>query len=149
MTDQPPSDIEPVALAQALIRRPSVTPLDAGALDVLRDALEPLGFDCHAMTFTAPGTDDVTNLYARLGTATPNFCFAGHTDVVPTGDSEIWDRDPFAGDIVDGALFGRGAADMKSAIAAEARTLPIRIRPKPIAVITPGIARLVEIMNPP
>jgi succinyl-diaminopimelate desuccinylase len=114
----PPPAIEPVALAQALIRRPSVTPVDAGAIDVLREALEVLGFECHVMTFSEPGTDDVTNLYARLGNEAPNFCFAGHTDVVPTGDSEIWDRDPFAGDIVDGALFGRGAADMKSAIAA-------------------------------
>ncbi len=114
----PPPAIEPVALAQALIRRPSVTPADAGALDVLREALETLGFDCHIMTFSAPGTDDVTNLYARLGDGAPNFCFAGHTDVVPTGDTENWDRDPFAGDIVDGSLYGRGAADMKSAIAA-------------------------------
>ncbi len=114
----PPPAIEPVALAQALIRRPSVTPADADALDVLREALETLGFDCHIMTFSAPGTDDVTNLYARLGDGAPNFCFAGHTDVVPTGDTENWDRDPFAGDIVDGSLYGRGAADMKSAIAA-------------------------------
>ena len=112
------SAIEPVALAQALIRRPSVTPADAGALDVLRAALESLGFACHVMTFSAPGADDVTNLYARLGDAAPNFCFAGHTDVVPTGDTANWDRDPFAGDVIDGALFGRGAADMKSAIAA-------------------------------
>jgi len=119
MTAQPPPPaIEPVALAQALIRRPSVTPADAGALDVLREALESLGFDCHVMTFSEPGTDDVTNLYARLGSGAPHFCFAGHTDVVPTGDAANWDRDPFAGDIIDGALFGRGAADMKSAIAA-------------------------------
>ncbi len=110
--------VEPVALAQALIRCASVTPVDAGALTVLREALEPLGFECHVMTFSEPGADDVTNLYARLGTKAPNFCFAGHTDVVPTGDTGNWDRDPFAGDIVDGALFGRGAADMKSAIAA-------------------------------
>ena len=113
-----PPAVAPVALAQALIRRPSVTPVDAGALDVLRAALEPLGFECHVLTFSEPGADDVTNLYARLGTAAPNFCFAGHTDVVPTGDTENWQRDPFSGDIVDGALFGRGAADMKSAIAA-------------------------------
>jgi succinyl-diaminopimelate desuccinylase len=110
--------IDPVALAQALIRCPSVTPADAGALDVLHDALESLGFDCHVMTFSEPGTDDVTNLYARLGEGAPNFCFAGHTDVVPTGDTKNWDRDPFAGDVLDGTLFGRGAADMKSAIAA-------------------------------
>ncbi|NKB48848.1 MAG: succinyl-diaminopimelate desuccinylase [Alphaproteobacteria bacterium] len=113
-----PSSLEPIALAQALIRRPSVTPVDAGALNVLRTALEGLGFDCHVMTFSAPDTEDVTNLYARLGSEAPNFCFAGHTDVVPTGAVENWDLDPFAGEIVDGTLFGRGASDMKSAIAA-------------------------------
>ena len=113
-----PVSLEPVALAQALIRCASVTPADAGAQDVLREALESLGFVCHALTFSSPGTDDVTNLYARLGTGAPNFCFAGHTDVVPTGATENWDLDPFAGKIVGGALFGRGAADMKSAIAA-------------------------------
>ncbi|MCZ6588802.1 MAG: succinyl-diaminopimelate desuccinylase [Alphaproteobacteria bacterium] len=119
MTAEPQSPaIEPVALAQALIRRPSVTPVDAGALDVLRAALDTIGFECHVMTFSEPGTDDVTNLYARLGTGAPNFCFAGHTDVVPTGATENWDHDPFSGDIIDGSLFGRGAADMKSAIAA-------------------------------
>jgi len=117
MTTQPPS-LEPVSLAQALIRRPSVTPADAGALDVLRAALDSLGFDCHVMTFSEPGADDVTNLYARLGAGAPNFCFAGHTDVVPAGDTANWDHDPFAGDVIDGNLFGRGAADMKSAIAA-------------------------------
>jgi succinyl-diaminopimelate desuccinylase len=117
MSTRAPS-IEPVALAQALIRRPSVTPADAGALDVLREVLDALGFECHVMSFSEAGADDVTNLYARLGDGAPNFCFAGHTDVVPAGDTANWDRDPFAGDIVDGALFGRGAADMKSAIAA-------------------------------
>ncbi len=70
--------IDPIALAQALIRRPSVTPEDAGALDVLANALSPLGFECHRLRF---GTVD--NLYARIGSAAPNFCFAGHTDVVP------------------------------------------------------------------
>ncbi len=119
MTAEPQTPaIEPVTLAQALIRRPSVTPVDAGALDVLRAALDSIGFECHVMTFSEPGTDDVTNLYARLGTGAPNFCFAGHTDVVPTGAAENWDHDPFSGDIIDGSLFGRGAADMKSAIAA-------------------------------
>lgn len=117
MTTQPPI-VEPVALAQALIRQPSVTPHDEGALALLSKTLETLGFECHVLTFSDAGTEDVTNLYARLGTGAPNFCFAGHTDVVPTGDTENWDDDPFAGNIVDGALFGRGAADMKSAIAA-------------------------------
>ncbi len=103
--------IDPVQLAQDLIRRPSVTPVDAGALDVLEAALKPLGFTCHRLPF-----GEVDNLYARLGDAGPHFCFAGHTDVVPPGEG--WAHDPFAGKIEDGALFGRGAADMKSAIAA-------------------------------
>lgn len=103
--------IDPVALAQDLIRRPSVTPVDAGALDVLQAALEGLGFACTRLSF-----GDVDNLYARLGDNAPNFCFAGHTDVVPPGDG--WRHAPFEGVIEEGTLFGRGAADMKSAIAA-------------------------------
>jgi succinyl-diaminopimelate desuccinylase len=103
--------IDAIALAQALIRRPSVTPADAGALDVLEAALEELGFACRRLPFGA-----VDNLYARLGDNGPNFCFAGHTDVVPPGEG--WRHAPFAGVIEDGTLFGRGAADMKSAIAA-------------------------------
>jgi succinyl-diaminopimelate desuccinylase len=103
--------IDPVALAQELIRRPSVTPADAGALDVLQAALESLGFACRRLPF-----GDVDNLYARLGDGAPNFCFAGHTDVVPPGEG--WRHAPFEGVIEDGTLFGRGAADMKSAIAA-------------------------------
>jgi len=110
--------IDPVALAQKLIRRPSVTPADAGALDVLETALTPMGFVCHRLRFEEDGTPPVDNLYARLGTTAPNFCFAGHTDVVPPGDPKSWHSDPFAADIRDGMLYGRGAADMKSAIAA-------------------------------
>ena len=103
-------------LARALIRRPSVTPRDEGALDVLQAALESLGFKCERMAFDDKDAVRVDNLYARLGTAAPNFCFAGHTDVVPVGDG--WTTQPFAGDVIDGHLYGRGAADMKSAIAA-------------------------------
>ncbi len=103
-------------LARALIRCPSVTPKNAGALDVLQGALEPLGFACHRMLFDGDGSVSVDNLYARLGTQSPNFCFAGHTDVVPVGDG--WTVDPFSAVVLDGRLFGRGAADMKSAIAA-------------------------------
>jgi succinyl-diaminopimelate desuccinylase len=103
--------IDPVALAQDLIRRPSVTPADAGALDVLQAALEGLGFACQRLPF-----GDVDNLYARLGDSAPNFCFAGHTDVVPPGEG--WRHAPFEGVIENGTLFGRGAADMKSAVAA-------------------------------
>lgn len=109
---------DPVALAQALIRCPSITPHDAGALSVLERSLEPLGFDCTRLRFESAGSPPIENLYARIGSASPNICFAGHTDVVPPGDRALWGRDPFAAEISDGFLFGRGAADMKSAIAA-------------------------------
>ena len=108
--------LDAVALTQALIRCPSVTPADAGALAVLEAALEPLGFACHRLRFEQDGTPPIENLYARLGTSAPHFCFAGHSDVVPPGDG--WAHDPFAAVISDGVLFGRGAADMKSAVAA-------------------------------
>lgn len=101
-----------LALARDLIRRPSVTPLDAGALDVLAQALEPAGFRIVRRRF-----GEVENLYARRGRAGPNFCFAGHTDVVPVGDRAAWSVDPFAAEVRDGWLIGRGAADMKAAIA--------------------------------
>ena len=104
-------EIDALALAQALIRRPSVTPKDAGALDVLEAVLKELGFVTHRLPF-----GEVDNLYARLGDAAPHFCFAGHSDVVPVGDG--WNADPFAAEVKDGRLYGRGAADMKSAIAA-------------------------------
>ncbi|MGB0629919.1 MAG: succinyl-diaminopimelate desuccinylase [Alphaproteobacteria bacterium] len=95
-----------------------MTPEDAGALDVLQAALEDLGFVCHRLPFSDDGTPDVDNLYARLGDTGPNFCFAGHTDVVPPGNPESWSVDPFGGEIIDDVLYGRGATDMKSAIAA-------------------------------
>jgi succinyl-diaminopimelate desuccinylase len=103
----------PLPLAQALIRRPSVTPIDAGALDVMQAALEQLGFTCRRYPF-----GEVDNLYARRGTASPCFLFAGHTDVVPPGDDEAWRKPPFGAEAEDGVLWGRGAADMKGAIAA-------------------------------
>ena len=109
---------QPSELARALIRCPSVTPEDAGALDVLQAALQELGFTCHRVLGEAPESEPVDNLYARLGTAAPNFCFAGHTDVVPVGDRDGWREDPFAADVRDGILYGRGASDMKGAIAA-------------------------------
>ncbi len=104
-------------LAQSLIRCPSVTPADAGALDVLQTALEARGFDCKRKVFHEDGWDSIDNLYARLGTKGRNFCFAGHTDVVPAGDVAAWTVDPFGGEIQDGRLFGRGAVDMKTNIA--------------------------------
>jgi succinyl-diaminopimelate desuccinylase len=110
--------IDPVSLAQALIRCPSVTPEDAGALGVLEAALKPLGFSCHRLRFESPDSPPIENLYAKLGQARPNFCFAGHTDVVPSGEHALWRHDPFAAEIAGGMLYGRGAADMKSAIAA-------------------------------
>jgi succinyl-diaminopimelate desuccinylase len=112
----PMAALDPTELAQALIRCPSVTPKDEGALAVLEKALTPLGFTCHRLRFEHDGTAPIDNLYARIGTAGPNFCFAGHTDVVPPG--EKWSHDPFAGTVEDGTLYGRGAVDMKSAIAA-------------------------------
>ncbi len=105
--------LDPVALSQALIRCPSVTPVDAGATEVAQQALEQLGFACRRMRF-----GEIENLYARHGDTRPNLCFAGHTDVVPPGDVAAWRVDPFAARIEDGVLIGRGAADMKSAIAA-------------------------------
>lgn len=112
------SALDPIALTQDLIRCPSVTPADEGALDLLQRVLEGLGFVCTRLPFEEDGTDPVDNLYARLGTASPNLCFAGHTDVVPVGSADQWTVDPFAADIKDGMLVGRGASDMKGAIAA-------------------------------
>jgi succinyl-diaminopimelate desuccinylase len=109
--------MDPIDLSQALIRCPSVTPTDAGALDVLVRPLEGLGFTCHRLPFSADGAPEVQNLYARIGNGGPNFCFAGHTDVVPVGDADDWTVDPFGAEIRDQRLYGRGASDMKPAIA--------------------------------
>src|ERR1700681_1983077 len=110
--------IDPALLAAELIRRPSVTPKDEGALEVVGRTLEGLGFTCHRLTFEEAGTDPIANLYARKGTGSPNMCFAGHTDVVPVGAAENWSFDPFAAVLKEGVLCGRGAVDMKGAIAA-------------------------------
>lgn len=116
------SVVDPVALAAELIQRPSVTPKDEGALDVVAARLERLGFTCHRLVFDEPGpngsVEPIVNLYARRGTGRPNLCFAGHTDVVPTGPEDAWSFKPFAASLKDGALCGRGAVDMKGAIAA-------------------------------
>ena len=116
MADNVPTD--PIELTRALIRCASVTPTDGGALGLTGAALERLGFTNHYMTFSEDGTPDVSNLYARLGDCGPNFCFAGHTDVVPVGDAKAWNLEPFAAEIRDDILYGRGAADMKGAVAA-------------------------------
>lgn len=105
--------IDAVELSRELIRKPSVTPADEGAMDVVERTLAGLGFSCRRMKF-----GDIENLYARYGTARPNLCFAGHTDVVPVGDVAAWSKDAFAAEVVEGVLIGRGAVDMKSAIAA-------------------------------
>ncbi|MEC8316178.1 MAG: succinyl-diaminopimelate desuccinylase [Pseudomonadota bacterium] len=110
--------IDPVNFAAELIRCPSVTPEDAGALDLLEKVLTEIGFTCTRLPFQEPDTSLVDNLYARLGNAAPHICFAGHTDVVPVGAADNWQKDPFSGDISDDKLWGRGAADMKGAIAA-------------------------------
>ena len=111
--DNSRTHLDVVALTQALITRPSVTPRDEGAMDVVQRALEGLGFTCERLRF-----GEIENLYARRGTAAPNLCFAGHTDVVPSGVRNLWRYDPFGAEIHDGAIIGRGAVDMKGGIAA-------------------------------
>ncbi len=141
--------IDPVQLAQALIRRPSVTPQDAGAMDVVQQALEGLGFGCRRMRF-----GEIENLYARRGSSGANLCFAGHTDVVPAGDASAWSHGPFDGAVQDGILYGRGAADMKGAIAAfiaaasaaeeQKGSLSLLITGDEEGVATEGTCRVVE-----
>jgi len=106
-----------LSIAQALIRCPSVTPADAGALGVLESLLKSHGFETHRVTFSETGTPDVDNLYARIGTGAPHLTFAGHTDVVPPGDEAAWSHGAFSGEVKDGYLYGRGAVDMKGGIA--------------------------------
>ncbi|MDF0578209.1 succinyl-diaminopimelate desuccinylase [Bradyrhizobium yuanmingense] len=106
-----------LSIARDLIRCPSVTPADAGALGVLEKILGAAGFTCHRVTFSEPGTADVDNLYARIGTESPHITFAGHTDVVPPGDESAWSVGAFSGEVKEGVLHGRGAVDMKGGIA--------------------------------
>ena len=114
---------DPSMLLQALIRCPSVTPAEGGALALLQSVLEPMGFSIKRPVFSEAGTPDVENLYARLGAAGPHLMFAGHTDVVPPGDEARWTHPPFSGAIADGYLYGRGAVDMKGGIACFAAAL--------------------------
>jgi succinyl-diaminopimelate desuccinylase len=109
--------VDPVELTRELIRRPSVTPDAGGALDVVQEALAGLGFACHRVPFEGGGSYPVDNLYARLGQGSPHLLFAGHVDVVPPGDASRWTVDPFGGEVRDGQVWGRGAADMKSGVA--------------------------------
>ena len=113
MANTDKNGLDVVKLTQALISRPSVTPADAGAMDLVESTLAALGFICTRLRF-----GEIENLYARRGQASPNLCFAGHTDVVPSGIRNLWRYDPFGAEIHDGALIGRGAVDMKGAVAA-------------------------------
>src|ERR1700712_172150 len=106
-----------ISITRDLVRCPSVTPADAGALGVLENILKGAGFEVHRITFSEPGTADVDNLYARIGNGAPHITFAGHTDVVPPGDESAWTHGAFSGEVRDGFLYGRGAVDMKGGIA--------------------------------
>src|ERR1700761_5320050 len=106
-----------LSIARDLLRCPSVTPANAGALGVLENILKTAGFDTHRVTFSEPGTADIDNLYARIGSAAPHISFAGHTDVVPAGDESAWSHGAFARGGKDGLLYGRGGGDMKGGIA--------------------------------
>ena len=109
---------EAVELCRALVRRPSVTPRDEGAQEVLAAYLRDAGFTVERVVFSEPGTPDIDNLFATIGVGAPHLAFAGHTDVVPPGDRALWSRDPFAGEIVGGEVVGRGVVDMKGGVAA-------------------------------
>ena len=106
-----------VSITRDLVRCPSVTPADAGALGVLERLLKDVGFEVHRVTFGEPGAADIDNLYARIGDTAPHITFAGHTDVVPPGDEAAWTLGAFSGEVKDGFLYGRGAVDMKGGIA--------------------------------
>src|SRR5437868_3908227 len=106
-----------LSIARDLVRCPSVTPADAGALGVIENVLKSAGFDAHRVTFSEPGAADIENLYARIGSGAPHLTFAGHTDVVPPGDESAWSHGAFSGEVKDGFLYGRGAVDMKGGIA--------------------------------
>jgi succinyl-diaminopimelate desuccinylase len=108
---------DPIALARDLLRCPSVTPAEGGALALLADVLARAGFTVERLTFSESGFAEVQNLYARIGSSPPHFVFAGHTDVVPPGNESNWTHPPFAAEIADGVLYGRGAVDMKGAVA--------------------------------
>jgi succinyl-diaminopimelate desuccinylase len=108
---------DPITIARDLLRCRSVTPAEGGALAYLESVLKGAGFTAHRVVFTEPGTEPVDNLYARIGTRAPHLVFAGHTDVVPPGEESAWKHPPFAGEIADGMLYGRGAVDMKGGIA--------------------------------
>ena len=122
---------DPVSMLQHLVRCASVTPLDAGALTTVQTWLEDVGFHCERLVFKDVDTPDIDNLFARIGNSGPHLCFAGHTDVVPQGDETIWTQPPFAAEIKDGFLYGRGATDMKGSVAAFAAAACDFVRENP------------------
>lgn len=121
---------DPVEIARSLIRCRSVTPVEGGAQALLAGVLKGAGFEVHRLKFTEPGTPDVENLFAKIGGGAPHLAFAGHTDVVPPGDEGRWTHPPFAGEVKDGVLYGRGAVDMKGAIASFAAAAIEHGKPK-------------------
>jgi succinyl-diaminopimelate desuccinylase len=128
---------DPVEIAKALIRCRSVTPIEGGALEYLGALLGRAGFEIHRQKFSSPDVPEIDNLFARIGTGKPHLVFAGHTDVVPPGNESSWSHPPFAGEITDGKLFGRGAIDMKGAIAAfAAAALDFTAQGKPQGAIS-------------
>lgn len=128
---------DPVAVAQALIACESVTPVEGGALGVIETCLAPLGFTVERPVFSSQGTPDVENLFARRGDG-PAMVFAGHTDVVPVGDAGRWAQGPFSGAVVEGELFGRGAVDMKGAVACMIAAVARNKAAAPVAFLITG-----------
>jgi succinyl-diaminopimelate desuccinylase len=122
---------DPVSMLQQLVRCASVTPLEAGALTTVQNWLAAAGFTATRLIFKDNNTPDIDNLFARIGNSGPHLCFAGHTDVVPQGDESIWSQPPFAAEIHDGFLYGRGATDMKGSVTAFAAAACDFVRENP------------------
>ena len=110
-------NFDELQLSKDLIRFPSITPIDAGAINYLSKKLKQLGFSCKILEFKDKKNPTIKNLYARLGNKQPNLCYAGHTDVVPPGNIKDWTNNPFKPVVKNNYLMGRGANDMKSSIA--------------------------------
>lgn len=139
MTEMPKDPASALEITRALVQCPSVTPDEGGALTYLENLLTPIGFEVHRPLFSDANTPDVENLFAKIsGGDGPHLCFAGHTDVVPTGDEGLWSLPPFAGEIKDGMIYGRGTSDMKGGIAAfTAATLRyLKNHGKPVGTIS-------------
>jgi succinyl-diaminopimelate desuccinylase len=128
---------DPIEIAKVLIRCRSVTPAEGGALEYLGGLLGRAGFEVHRQKFSSPGMPEIDNLFAKIGVGKPHLAFAGHTDVVPPGNESSWSHPPFVGEMADGKLFGRGATDMKGAIAAfAAAALDFTAKEKPKGAIS-------------